>query len=186
MAATEGSARRDGRTTDTRERIQQAAIELFMRQGFANTSLQDIAGRLGLTKAALYYHFPSKAELIASVLRPAIDDVNAFLDDAERAELSPREVLERFFDLNYEHRAVFAALILDPAGLAAVDAVGWVARLATGFQRLLAGPDATPEQRIRAIMAANGLSRCATLLTDVPYDELRATTVDVAVEIVEG
>jgi AcrR family transcriptional regulator len=186
VGETDGVARRDGRTTDTRQRIQQVAVELFVQQGFTNTSLQHIAERLGLTKAALYYHFPSKAELVASVLRPAIDGVNAFLDEAEREELPPREVLERFFDLNYEHHAVFAALIRDPAGLAAVDAVGWVNRLATGFQGLLAGRDASPEQRIRAIIAANGLSRCATLLTDVPHDELRATTVDVAVEIVRG
>lgn len=186
MTEADASEPRDGRTTDTRQRIQEVAIGLFLERGFSNTTLLDIAARLGVTKAALYYHFPSKAALIGSVLQPAIDDVNAFLEEAERTPLSVRELLERFFDLNYEHRAVFAALIRDPAGLGAVDAVGWVTRLAVSFQHLLAGPDATAEQRIRAIIAANGLSRCATLLTDVPREQLRSTTVDVAVEIVEG
>jgi AcrR family transcriptional regulator len=41
----------------TRARILAIALELFAEQGFAGTSVADIAGRLGTTKAALYYHF---------------------------------------------------------------------------------------------------------------------------------
>ncbi|WP_163738108.1 TetR/AcrR family transcriptional regulator [Phytoactinopolyspora halotolerans] len=175
--------RRDGRVRDTRQRIHGIALELFVSQGFANTTMQDIADRLGLTKAALYYHFPTKHDLIRSVLQPGIDDVERFLSEmSAEAPSSQREILERFFDLNYAHRMAFLALSLDPSGLAEVDAENWIPRLASTFQLLLFGADATNEQRIRAVIVANGLSRCATLFTDIPHDELRATAVNVALQ----
>ena len=58
-----------------------------------------------------------------------------------------------------------------------------VTRLAGQAQRQLVGPDPSSDQRIRAVMAVNGLSRCATLLTDIPVDELRARSVDAALEL---
>ena len=182
MEAEERPRRRDGRTRDTRERVHEVALELFVTQGFGPTTLQDIADRLELTKAALYYHFPTKADLVRSVVQPAVDDVERLLAQAQRETMGPRELLERFFDLHHTHRMVFLALTRDPTGLAEADADDWVPRLAQRFQQLLVGADATNEQRIRAVIAANGLSRCATLLTDIPPDELRTTTVDVALQ----
>ena len=64
-----------GRRGDTRARIQQIALELFAEHGYERTSLREIAERLGVTKAALYYHFKSKEEhrpqLHRGLLRPA-------------------------------------------------------------------------------------------------------------------
>lgn len=174
--------RRDGRTTDTRERIHDVALELFVSRGFTDTTMQDIADRLGLTKTALYYHFPTKAALVRSVVQPAVNDVEALITQAQQDVMSRRELLERFFDLNYAHRKVFLALTGDPSGLIHADPDQWVPRLAQRFQDLLAGPDATAEQRIRAVMVASGVSRAATLLTDVPHDELRETTVTIAAQ----
>jgi AcrR family transcriptional regulator len=45
---------------ETRERILDVAQELFTRQGYEKTSLRDIAERLEITKAALYYYFERK------------------------------------------------------------------------------------------------------------------------------
>ena len=47
---------------DTRAQAQKVALELFAEQGYEKTSLREIAERLGVTKAALYYHFKSKEE----------------------------------------------------------------------------------------------------------------------------
>src|SRR6516165_5426796 len=55
-----------GRRGDTRARIQQVALELFAEQGYERTSLREIAERLGVTKAALYYHFKSKEDIVHS------------------------------------------------------------------------------------------------------------------------
>jgi AcrR family transcriptional regulator len=48
----------------TRERILDIALELFSEQGYDKTSLRDIAERLGTTKAALYYHFERKEDIL--------------------------------------------------------------------------------------------------------------------------
>jgi AcrR family transcriptional regulator len=50
--------------TTTRERILEIALDLFIRKGYAATSMREIASPLGISKAALYYHFPSKAHLM--------------------------------------------------------------------------------------------------------------------------
>jgi AcrR family transcriptional regulator len=55
---------------DTRARILQVASELFIQQGYEGTSLREIADRLGITKAALYYHFRSKDEILRELLEP--------------------------------------------------------------------------------------------------------------------
>src|SRR5216110_1198663 len=55
-----------GRRGDTRARIQRVALELFAEQGYDATSLREIAERLGVTKAALYYHFKSKEDIVRS------------------------------------------------------------------------------------------------------------------------
>src|SRR3974390_3625914 len=52
--------------TDTRSRAQKVALELFAEQGYEKTSLREIAERLGVTKAALYYHFKSKEDIVRS------------------------------------------------------------------------------------------------------------------------
>ncbi len=52
---------------DTRERILDVALDLFARQGFDRTSLRQIAESLGLTKAALYYHFESKDDILLAL-----------------------------------------------------------------------------------------------------------------------
>jgi AcrR family transcriptional regulator len=181
-----GTPRRDGRTTDTAARIREVALELFVQQGFSRTTLQDIADQLGLTRAALYYHHPSKDHLIASLVQPAKDDIDDFLARARARGLSTREILEGFFDLNFRHRRIFLALLRDPTGLGSVEAEGWVTQLAAQAQRLLAGDAPDTGARIRALVAVSGLSRCATVLPDVAEDELRAASVDLAMEIVEA
>ncbi len=61
----ESSPRR--RSEATRERILDVALELFNQRGYEGTSLREIAERLGITKAALYYHFKSKGEILLAL-----------------------------------------------------------------------------------------------------------------------
>jgi len=51
----------------TRERILDVALDLFTEQGFDGTSLRQIAEQLGVTKAALYYHFTSKDDILLAL-----------------------------------------------------------------------------------------------------------------------
>src|SRR5579863_5094691 len=52
---------------DTRDRILDVALDLFTDQGFDGTSLREIAERLNVTKAALYYHFESKDDILLAL-----------------------------------------------------------------------------------------------------------------------
>jgi AcrR family transcriptional regulator len=51
----------------TRERILDVALDLFIEKGFDKTSLREIAEQLGFSKAALYYHFASKDDILMAL-----------------------------------------------------------------------------------------------------------------------
>ena len=86
----------------TRERILDIALELFTEHGYDKTSIRDIAERLGTTKAALYYHFKSKADILLELhLRlhglgeRLLDGLEALPDGDARAQAWPR-LLDEF------------------------------------------------------------------------------------------
>ena len=65
---------------NTKERILETALELFAQNGYLGTSMNDIAGQLGFTKAALYKHYTSKQEILDRI----VERMNEM--DYERAE----------------------------------------------------------------------------------------------------
>ena len=62
---------------DTRDRILETALDLFIERGYDKTSLREIAERVGVTKAALYYHFSSKEEIIRTLVQPLVDHLES-------------------------------------------------------------------------------------------------------------
>lgn len=71
-----------------------AATRVLARQGYARTSLLDIAREAGMSKGALHYHFPSKETLVAKVLENALETVAArTLEAWEQAEGDPFQAL---------------------------------------------------------------------------------------------
>ena len=55
--------------------IVEATMRVLARQGYARTSLMDIANEVGMSKGAVHYHFPTKEALISQVLQHAVDTV---------------------------------------------------------------------------------------------------------------
>jgi AcrR family transcriptional regulator len=90
------------RQIDTRRRALDVALELFAEQGYEKTSLREIAERLNVTKAALYYHFASKESLLAgivdSLVEPA-DELVAWSQTQPRTVEFRREYLRRLAQL---------------------------------------------------------------------------------------
>ncbi len=68
----------DSREKSTKERILEEALKLFSQSGYMGTSMNDIAAKLGVTKAALYKHYTSKREILDSI----VEKMNQM--DAER------------------------------------------------------------------------------------------------------
>jgi AcrR family transcriptional regulator len=90
------------RQGDMKERIQQVAIELFTDQGYDKTSLREIAERLEVSKAALYYHFKSKEEILRSIIADmtgAIDELIAWGESLPRSAESRENFLRRIGSL---------------------------------------------------------------------------------------
>lgn len=68
----------------TRETLLAAALQVFRERGVAHTRLSDVAGRAGVTRGAIYWHFKDKAELFAAVCERGTMPVEALLAEASR------------------------------------------------------------------------------------------------------
>ncbi|MEL6562952.1 MAG: TetR/AcrR family transcriptional regulator [Pseudomonadota bacterium] len=97
MSSLKGSARR--------REIALIALELFTSQGYAGTSMADVARKIGTTKGALYHHFATKEELFVSALAM---DTSEPLEAIERLAAQPGDPAERWrAALGHAHDAVF-------------------------------------------------------------------------------
>jgi AcrR family transcriptional regulator len=168
--------------SETRQRIQDVARELFGEKGVQRTSLQDIAGRLGITKPALYYHFRSREDLVRSILQPLIEEGERFIAEQEQRHGSERadarELVEGYFDFHYRHRADLLLAVMEVTTLADLGLIDMVLAWRDRLAKLVFGPRPTLEQSARAIIAFGGLQDCCLQFPDRPYDELRAATVE--------
>jgi AcrR family transcriptional regulator len=81
---------------ETRQRILDIALELFAERGFAGTSVADIAGRLGTSKAALYYHFRSKAEIAEALIAGPLKAYGLLVESAPGRD--PEDLLGAVID----------------------------------------------------------------------------------------
>lgn len=77
---------------DTRRRILDEAAILFRDRGYDVTTMRAIADRVGITSGALYWHFPSKADILFTFLEQSVTEA---LGEIEKAtdELTPTEQL---------------------------------------------------------------------------------------------
>src|SRR3984893_2480261 len=77
-----GTSTRAAQAERTRQQILETAERLFGDQGYDATSLQMIADEMGLTKAAVYYHFPGKVDIRHAILMPKVEQLATLLDEA--------------------------------------------------------------------------------------------------------
>jgi AcrR family transcriptional regulator len=167
--------------SDTRQRIQEVARDLFLQQGVQRTSLQDIADKLGITKPALYYHFASREDLVRSILVPLIDEGEQFVADQERhGHTDVRELLEGYFDFHYRHREDLVLVLAELTALADLGLIDKVLAWRDRLGKLVFGPNPTLAQSTRAVVAFGGLQDCCLQFPDTPYESLRANSVAAA------
>ena len=169
------------RPSDTKARILAAARELFVRDGIQQTSLQDIAERLGVTKPALYYHFDSREALLTSIVQPLLDDMDIFVTSRESGKPpDPRVLLADYFDLLHRHRELLNILVRDMATMGLLDlrrrVIDWRRRLI----RQLLGPAAALSAQIRAVVAIGGMSDGTVEFPGVPMGRIKVTAIEAA------
>ena len=117
MARTVGSS-----APETRRRILDSATAVFAEHGYAGASMRDIAERLGITKAALYYHFTSKEDLLDGLVHPVMTMMSEFAEAAESGALSNAQILSRFLELTIDGFPGFFPLMIDPGARDAIKA----------------------------------------------------------------
>jgi AcrR family transcriptional regulator len=179
--------------TDTRSRVQGVALELFAEQGYEKTSLREIAERLGVTKAALYYHFKSKEDIVHSFTDDyfaEFDRLVAWAKDQPRTEATRREVLDRYVGIVLAGHEVFRFLEQNRASVETMH--GGKDRFARFRDRLddfidvLVGPDAPLRSRVRAstaVLAAGASCRFFLEQAD-DRDKLRAIVLEIATDLI--
>ena len=69
-----------------REEILRAALRAFREQGYHGTTLEEIAGRLGLRKTALYHYFADKEAILYECHRRSLDELERVMEEAEGRE----------------------------------------------------------------------------------------------------
>jgi len=167
-----------GRRGETRERVLDAALELFGEHGVGGTSLQMIADRLGVTKAAVYYLFPAKEDIVVAVLQPLFDQLSGVVEAARNEPARRRRfdlLLEGMVDLVLDHRLVTAALQGDPGVAEIMRQQPQMIEQITGFSALLLGPEPDLAAQIQASLFGGGLMIIGSdpLLRDVDRTTLR-------------
>jgi AcrR family transcriptional regulator len=161
-----------------RERVVAAALDLFAEYGVSGTSLQMIADRMGVTKAAVYHQFQTKDDIVLAVIGPVLDRLTAIADAAEREKSRSRRLdvaLRGVVDLVVEHRRVAAVMQFDPI-------VGRLVQANPGhpaFDRIRAiftGDDPDSEAHVRAAMVSGGLMIAGVdpALSTLSDDDLRS------------
>jgi AcrR family transcriptional regulator len=167
---------------NTRSRILDAALDLFSEHGFEGTTLQQIADRLGFTKAALYYHFRSKDDLLQALNEPAVRDCESLLEAYEQLPDTParrRRFIEAYLEFLMRHRRWIAYVIRDLATLAHPAIRVGARERRDRMEALLAGPDRDDlNAKIQASIVFGGVHAVVAQYPTWDPDQLRAAMLD--------
>jgi len=99
----------------TKEDIIEAASRLFSEYTYLGTSMSDIAKKLNITKAALYYHFRSKAEIYRKVLDRIFSELKSSIEDAlggETIDIRLYRLIKNYLDFGLKEKNLIRALML--------------------------------------------------------------------------
>ncbi|HEY7781915.1 MAG TPA: TetR/AcrR family transcriptional regulator [Ktedonobacterales bacterium] len=133
-----GYRRTDAADAQTHERVLRHARALFLRRGYADVSVGEIAAAVGVSKPTLYYHFGAKEGLYAAVLLDVLREVGGYIRAVTQAPLT---VGERLYELAlgyFRH----ADTTLEPT-LRDADALlgpDWAARVRTIYNDEIVAP----------------------------------------------
>lgn len=170
---------------DTRSRLLTTALALFSRHGVEATSLQMLADELGVTKAAVYYHFRTKDEITEAVAGPALRELMEVVAAAEAHRRHGARVdhaLAGFVDIVVRHRALVALFNSDPGIVRAIDrTLHGLDTFKTRMVAILAGPEPDLAGIVTVHVALAGIAMAggAPDHADVDDATLRGHLVDV-------
>ncbi|MFB2555502.1 TetR/AcrR family transcriptional regulator [Herbiconiux liangxiaofengii] len=177
---------------DVNAELRRIALQMFAENGYAGTSLQQIADAAGYSKSSVLYHFGSKEALFDAAIGPAVQKLSSFLDSIVEkltADEQRDAFVVEFIDLLLENRMA-AHIIINQgqtlSGIVVIDeARGLIDRIGESFMTGLP----TPAQRIRLGVALAGAayvmvaSRPSVADTE-DLEAIREALIDVVSELI--
>ena len=178
-----------GSGPDTRERIERTAAEVFRRQGFDSSTLEDVAAPLGITRAAVLHHYGSKVALLEAIVAPVVAQLDELLERvAAQGPLNPRQqraFIAQFVDLVCDNRSVAALVVRDITVDKHLPPEVQIAQRAARFADIVSFNNlADAAAVVRALAAIGAITRplsAADELVDLSTPESRRILVDCAV-----
>lgn len=177
---------------DTRTRIQEIALRLFTEQGYEATSLREIAEELGVTKAALYYHFKNKDDIVASLVEMRLADLEKLLEWVRSRPKTPqmrRELVERYAESVRATRNLGIARFLERNQTALRDHPTLI-KIRERMMELtteISEPGATPADRVSQALALFALHAGKWLMKEgeLSDEEIHKACLEVAYRLLE-
>jgi AcrR family transcriptional regulator len=169
-----GMSARAAQAERTRQQILATAQRLFTDLGYDATSLQMIADEMRLTKAAVYYHFRAKSDILHAAMQPGIERLETLLDEAaairgRRARID--HLVDGFVDFLVQHRLYASMASTDPAAKRN-DLDSTKNTLAQRALTLFFGDNPTGTERL-AFSVLFFIPQCLPELADLTDEELR-------------
>ncbi|MEV0281836.1 TetR/AcrR family transcriptional regulator [Streptomyces sp. NPDC050610] len=177
------------RRSDTHQRIQDVALELFAEQGYEKTSLREIAEKLGVTKAALYYHFKTKEDIFVSIFedlgRP-LDELIAWAQDQPHTLETMTELLRRYSTSLSEAAPLFRFMQENQATVRELSIGERFKKRMIAMSELLRDPSAPLVDQARCVVALFSLHAGMFALNSIEGDpeEKHKAVLEVAIDLV--
>jgi len=165
--------------TASQLRVIDAALELFADHSVGGTSLQMIADAMGVTKAAIYYQFKTKNEIVVAAAETELSWLQAALDVAEvqaTPALARETLLAQIIAVAIKRRRSVRALQNDPVIVRLLAEHERFRHLIERLYHVLVGDDDRADARVSAVILTGAIGTAAThpILLDLDDDILRA------------
>ncbi|GGP37541.1 TetR/AcrR family transcriptional regulator [Streptomyces calvus] len=180
---------RQRRRGNTRQRIQDVALELFAEQGYEKTSLREIAERLEVTKAALYYHFKTKEEILVGIfedLSRPMEELIAWGREQPHTLETKQEIIRRYSDALMGAAPLFRFMQENQATIRELRIGEMFKTRMLGLRDILIDPDADLVDQVRCVSALFTMHAGMHVLQDVESDpeERRKAVLEVAIDLI--
>ncbi|MGW1892025.1 TetR/AcrR family transcriptional regulator [Streptomyces sp. NPDC002004] len=180
---------RQQRRGNTRQRIQDVALELFSEQGYEKTSLREIAEHLEVTKAALYYHFKTKEDILISLfedLTRPMDELIEWGKEQPRTLETKQEVLRRYSGALTDAAPLFRFMQENQATVRELSIGEMFKDRMLTMLDIIKKPDAPLTDQVRCVSALFTMHAGMFVLKDVEGDpeDKRKAVLEVAIDLV--
>jgi AcrR family transcriptional regulator len=177
-------------------RIADLALQRFRLDGFAGTSIADLATALGISKAAVYYHYRSKTDLLHRLVDPLLDAIDACVEahaipagtgtTVARTD-AIRRLLGAYLATLTAYRPVVALVARDTAIINHPEIGPRIREQNRRLRMMLAAPDAGVPATLRAEAALGAIWRPLVIELDVSFADAvhQQTLIDAAVAVLD-